>query len=134
MSGPAPWWAQYPVISERRNGERFIGHRGPFAEDLYASGTPPAHGLSRPFGISPRVAGVRIGHRLRVKRHESAWVVLDAEGVLGRLRWRPTDDGVVDARTGVAIRLPESGVLHVEQVVISAAGEVVDIAGTVYPD
>ena len=127
------WWDEYPVLSTRNNGDRLIGHYGPFAEDLYAAGTPPAHGLARPMGISPRVAAVRIGDRLQVVRHERAWVVLDAQGVLGRLRWRPGDDGRVDVRTGVPIRFPARGDLHVERVLVSPEGEVVDVAGTVYP-
>jgi len=127
------WWTKYAVISERRDGERLIGDAGPFAEDLYAAGTPPVHGLTRPSGISVRVAQVRIGDRLTVERHDRAWVVSDAAGVLGRLRWRPGDDGRVDARTGATIRYPATGVLHVERVVLSAEHDVVDVGGTVYP-
>lgn len=127
------WWMQYPVISTRSNGDRLVGHAGPFAEDLYAAGTPPAHGLARPQGISPRVADVRIGDRLSVERHKRAWVVSDDDGVLGRLRWRPGDDGRVSEHTGVVIRLPASGVLHVERVLVSPEGKVIDVAGTVYP-
>lgn len=127
------WWSKYPVISRRSRGELFVGEAGPFAEDLYAAGTPPAHGLARPQGISSRVADVRIGDRLTVDRHEKAWVVSDSRGVLGRLRWRPGDDGRIHAQTGTVINLPARGTLVVERVVISAEGEVVDIAGTVYP-
>src|SRR5690625_2502459 len=52
----ADWWEQFPVISQRANGDRLIGHSGPFAEDLYAAGTPPAHGLDSRRPRSERVA------------------------------------------------------------------------------
>lgn len=37
----------YPLISTRKNGDRLIGYANTeAAEDLYAAGTPPVHGLS----------------------------------------------------------------------------------------
>ncbi|HLS26761.1 MAG TPA: hypothetical protein VK063_12900 [Beutenbergiaceae bacterium] len=129
----ADWWEQFPVISQRANGDRLIGHSGPFAEDLYAAGTPPAHGLDSRRPRSERVAQVRIGDRLDVDREGDRWVVRDSTGDLGWLRWRAGDDGRQHAQTGVVIRLPDRGMLAVERVVVDDEGQVVDFAGTVHP-
>jgi hypothetical protein len=57
--------AKPPVISTRANGDRLVGQRGPFAEQLYAAGTPPMHGLASTPRPAERVSRVRIGDRLR---------------------------------------------------------------------
>jgi hypothetical protein len=125
---------QYPVISERGNGDRLIGIAGPLAQDLYDAGTPPVHGLARKPVPSPRVAAVSIGDRLRVERIADQWVVSDAAGPLGNLRWLPSQDGKHHAVTGKVIRLPRSGTLHVQRLVIDQRGTVKDIGGYVIPD
>lgn len=112
----------YPVISERGNGDRLIGIAGPLAQDLYDAGTPPVHGFAAKPAPSPRVAGVRIGDRLRVERRGNRWVASDAEGQLGILRWRPSDDGRRHAVTGKPVRLPQVGTLHVQRLVITFEG------------
>ncbi|MGC0252606.1 hypothetical protein [Pseudactinotalea sp. Z1748] len=84
--------------------------------------------------MSERIAHVRIGDRLWVTRDGKHWAVSDRLGTLGWLRWRAGDNGRAHAQTGVVIRLPERGVLHVERVVVNDAGVVVDFGGTVHPD
>lgn len=81
----ADLWGQFPVISRRANGDRLIGHSGPFAHDLYRAGTPPAHGLDSRGPRSDRIAQVRIGDRLTVDHEGDRWVVRDSTGELGWL-------------------------------------------------
>lgn len=121
------------MISRRANGDRLIGHSGPFAHDLYRAGTPPAHGLDSRGPRSDRIAQVRIGDRLTVDHEGDRWVVRDSTGELGWLRWRAADDGRRHAQTGVVIHLPKRGVLLVERLVVNNDGQVVDVAGTVHP-
>lgn len=122
-----------PVISTRTNGDRLVGYAGPFAENLYAAGTPPVHGLASKPPPSDRVADVRVGAQHRVRREDDRWLVEDDEGVLGVLRWRAADDGRRHATTGATIRLPADGVLHVERLVLSPDGVVKDVGGYVEP-
>lgn len=124
----------YPVISERANGDRLIGIAGPLAQELYNAGTPPMHGLAAKHPRSPRVADVRIGDRLRVERARDQWTVSDTHGQLGVLRWGPKDAGRRNALTGKVIRLPRSGTLYVQRLVIDERGTVKDIGGYVEPD
>ena len=80
--------SEYPLISTRKNGDRLIGYANTeAAEDLYAAGTPPVHGLSAKGVRSNRVAGVRIGQQLTIERRDDHWFVSDAHGELGDLRW-----------------------------------------------
>ncbi len=126
----------YPVISERSNGDRLVGDRGPFAVDLYAAGTPPMHGFAARGPISPRVSRIRIGDELRVERHGDAWVALDEEGIIGQLRWRPSEEGkpvVHGVADGPLIRLPDRGVLRIRRLVLNRHGEVKDVGGDVAP-
>ncbi|MEU8170698.1 hypothetical protein AB0B97_29785 [Micromonospora sp. NPDC049004] len=125
---------QYPVISQRANGDRLIGIAGPLAQDLYDRDTPPVHGLAMKPAPLPRVADVRIGDRLRVERVGDQWTVSDGDGQLGILRWRRADDGKRHAVTGKVVRLPQAGMLHVQRLVIDQAGTVKDIGGYVEPD
>jgi hypothetical protein len=122
-----------PVISERSNGDRLIGMAGPHAESLYDAGTPPVHGLAAKPPPSPRVAGVKIGDRLQVKRSGSRWTVSDEDGQLGLLRWSVSLDGKRHAVTGKLIHLPDSGTLHVQRLVVDRQGTVKDIGGCVEP-
>lgn len=60
--------------------------------------------------------------------------MLDGAGqVMGWLRWKPGDDGRKHAVTGVTLRLPTSGVLLVERLVLDESDRVVDLDGTVTP-
>lgn len=122
------------VISTRKNGDRLIGETGPLAEDLYAAGTPPMHGLAAKHEASPRVARVKIGDTLRIERVADHWTVSDGAGELGWCRWQPTDDGRVHAVTGLVMRFPSSGILHVQRLVVDRSGTVKDIGGYVEPD
>jgi hypothetical protein len=115
----------------RKNGDRLVGYAGPFAENLYAAGTPSVHGLASKPPASDRVADARVGAQLRVRREDDRWLVED-EGVLGVLRWRAADDGRRHATTGATIRLAADGVLHVECLVLSPDG-VVKCRGYVEP-
>jgi hypothetical protein len=124
----------YPVIAELRNGDRVIGIERTLARELYDAGTPPVHVLARKPPPSNRVADVRIGDRLRVERVGNVWVVSDASGELGALRWRPSDDGKKHATTGRLVRLPQTGTLHVQQVLIDQQGTVKDIRCYVQPN
>lgn len=126
--------SQYPEISRRPNGDRLIGIAEPLAEQLYARGTPPVHGLSGGAGIADRIANIGIGDRLRVQRTGDRWEVTDDRGRLGLLRWRASDDARRHAATGVVVRLPASGTLHVQRLVVDASGKVRDIGGYVEPD
>lgn len=92
------------------------------------------HGLSAQAPISDRVHDVRIGDQLLVKRKESHWVVVDAQGnIVGRTRWRAGHNGKTHAVTGDPIRFPDRGVLHIERLVLSPDGTVKDIGGYVTP-
>lgn len=124
----------YPLISERKNGDRLVGIAGPLAQELYDRGTPPVHGIAAKPAPSPRVAEVRIGDRLRIERLGDQWVVSDADGRLGILRWRSSDHGRRHAVTGKEVRLPHAGTLHVQRLVLNAEGEVKDLGGYVQPD
>lgn len=64
----------------------------------------------------------------RVGRH---WIVADAVGELGWLRWRAATNGKPHAVTGQLIRLPTRGVLHVQSLVVSPRGEAKDFGGYV---
>jgi len=125
--------SKHPVISMRANGDRLIGECSPLAKELYAAGTPPMHGFAAKPPVVERVGMVRIGDELRVERRGNVWVALDNDGVLGQLRWRPGSDGKVHPVTGLPIRLPTAGVLHVRRLVLDADGIVKDIAGEVTP-
>ena len=123
--------SEFPEISHRPNGDRLIGFADLLAERLYAAGTPPVHGLSDKAGW---IADVTIGDRLQVQRIGDRWEITDARGrLLGFLRWRPTDDGRRHATTGVVVRLPASGTLHVRRLVVDSTGKVRDIGGYVEP-
>jgi hypothetical protein len=110
-----------------------IGIAGPLADVLYSAGTPPVWGLAKNPAPSPRVSAVRIGDRLRVERESTRWIVRDSEGHLGTLRWLPGDDGKPVVSTGVPIRYPLRGVLHVQRLVIDPDGLIKDIGGYVEP-
>ncbi len=125
--------SKHPVLSIRANGDRTVGERGPLARELYAAGTPPMHGFAAKAPVVERVAMVRIGDELRVERRGDVWVALDDDGVLGQLRWLPGYDGKLHAVTGLPIRLPAAGVLHVRRLVLDPDGIVKDIEGEVTP-
>jgi hypothetical protein len=125
--------AGYPELSRRRNGDRLVGITGPFAADLYDAGTPPVHGLAAKPLPSPRLAAVRIGDQLRIERKGDRWIVSDAQGELGVLRWRPADERSHPV-TGNLIRLPRAGTLHVQRLLLTSGGDVKDIGGYVEPD
>ena len=74
--------SQPKVISKGDKSTRVIGEMGSLAQDLYAAGTPPFHGLAVKHERSPRVARVKIGDKLRVERVSDHWVVSDGEGEL----------------------------------------------------
>lgn len=124
---------KYPVLSIRANGDRVVGERGPLAQELYAAGSPPMHGLSANAAVIERIARVRVGDELRVERRGNRWVALDDDEVLGQLRWLPGYDGKVHPVTGLPIRLPTAGVLHVRRLVLDPDGIVKDIGGEVTP-
>lgn len=122
------------LISKRKNGDKVFGEIGALAQDLYAANTPPMHGLAAKYESSPRVARVKIGDELRIERVVDHWIVLDGDGELGWCRWRPSDDGRVHAVTGLVMHLPNSGTLHVSQVVVDPYGRVKNFGGYVQPD
>lgn len=104
------------------------------AEDRWRAGTPPVHGLAKQSVKASEVSNVRTGQRLRVERVNKHWVVLDPDGViLGDLRWRYADSGRTDPRSGLPIRYPDKGVLHVTRL-HKADGQVIDFGGYVTPD
>jgi hypothetical protein len=125
---------EYPLLSRRKNGDRLYGFAGPLGEDLYAAGTPPVWGLSARAVRAQRIVDVRPGDELMVERGGDHWVVSDARGYLGVLRWRPALDGYRNAVTGaVIISYPSRGTLHVQRVVLNRDGWVVDFGGVVIP-
>jgi len=126
--------SQTKVISKGVKSTKVIGEMGALAQDLYAAGTPPLHGLAVKHERSPRVAKVKIGDKLCVERVGDHWVVSDANGELGWCRWLPSDDGKVHAVTGVVTHLPSSGTLHVERLRVDPSGKVIDFSGYVVPD
>ncbi|GAA1382286.1 hypothetical protein [Catellatospora chokoriensis] len=131
MSSPH---AEYPELSRRANGDRLIGVAGPLAEEMYAAGTPPVHGLAAKPTPAAWITDVRIGDRLRIRHVDGRWVVYGDAGELGHLRWHPSDDGRLHATTGSLVTLPRSGVLHVQRLVVDKMGTVKDLGGYVQPD
>jgi hypothetical protein len=121
-----------PVISVRKNCDRLVGERGPLAEDLYAAGTPPMHGFAAKRPVADRVAELRIGDEVRVERREDGWVAVDAEGVLGHLRWQAAYDDRPDVN-GMMIHFSARGILRVRRLVLDADGKVKDVGGEVAP-
>jgi hypothetical protein len=122
----------YPLLSTRKNGDRLIGYKGPFGEDLYAAGTPPVWGLATHAPRAPRIANVRIGQQLKVQREGDHWVVSDGQGYLGALRWRPADER--HPVKAVLSKYPARGTLHVQTLVINPHGRVVNFGGVVNPE
>lgn len=120
----------YDVISTRANGDQLIGLSPVFAQDRYAAGTPPVNGLRRSTGL---VESIRIGDRLDLQRDGDVWHVSRNGDEVGVLRWRPGDDGRVHAVNGCTVRLPSSGVVIVERLVISPDDDVKDIGGYAVP-
>ena len=120
-----------PLISTRANGDRLVGHRLPLARDLYDAGTPPVWGLAKRPEPSDRVSSIQVGDRLRVSQVGRHWVVSDAVGKLGWLRWRAATHGKSHPVTGRTVRLPANGVLHVQSLLISLQGDVRDFGGYV---
>ena len=120
------------VLSRRKDGSVLRGRQLPFGETLYEAGTPPLWGLAARPAPSERVSRVQIDDVLLVERDEHGWSVSDAHGVLGRTRWRASDAGKVDERTGAVIRYPRIGLLLVSQV-LQKDGRVVDFGGVVTP-
>lgn len=118
------------VLSTRADGSVLKGYRLPFAEKLYAAGTPPMWGLAKTPAPSAGVAAVKIGDRLRVERAGNAWCVYRNEEHLGVCRWRAADEGREDQRRGFTIHYPQVGELTVTQV-LSRDGVVVDFGGIV---
>ncbi len=125
--------AEEVEVLSRRFGDLILyGVHLPFAEHLYAAGTPPIWGLAKRPEPSERIAEVRIGDALTVTADAAGWTVSDALGVLGRATWRRGDNGRTHPRTGAPIVYPDCGILRVSQVLVSA-GRVVDLGGIVTP-
>lgn len=103
----------------------------PLARELYDAGTPPVWGLAKRPVPSDRVGSVRIGDRLLVAQVGRHWVVSDAVGELGWLRWRAATHGKAHPVTGRPVRLPAHGVLHVQSLLVSPQGDVKDVSGFV---
>lgn len=118
-------------MSTRKNGDRLLGFASERALERYESGSPPVHGLAA--GSTSRAVGdVRVGDELLVERRDDRWFVTTAEGVeLGRLRWGAALDGSKHAVSGRRIRLPATGVLVVERLLVSPDGVVKDLGGYV---
>lgn len=121
------------VLAQGEDGSSLIAVSLPRAVDLYDAGTPPVHGLAAKPPPSPRVARINIGDELRVERVGKAWTVSDADGPIGNLRWTAGLDGKPHAASGVPIRLPLKGVLHVRKLHVDPKGNVTDIGGYVEP-
>lgn len=108
------------------------GYRLPFAEKLYARGTPPMWGLSAKSKVESEVRQVRIGDKLAVSRQGDQWLVFRGDVLLGACRWRAADNGREDPQRRFKIVYPEQGELEVTQV-LELAGRVVDFGGVVSP-
>lgn len=127
-------WRDLPLISERDGGLEVRGERGPFADDVYASGLIPVWGLNLRTVTPGSLVGVRFGDRFRVQRDGRKWVVVGSDDApVGVLKWRAGDSGKPHPRVDAMIVYPEEGVLEVQRAVLDRRGRVVDIAGTVTP-
>lgn len=125
--------SKLPLLSTRKNGDRLVGYSDGFAEELYAAGTPPMHGLAAKPAPSERVQRVRVGDELQVQREGDRWYVLDSDGPIGQMRWKAGDEGRKHATTGVIVRYPAVASLHVRRLVLDPDGQVKDIGGTIHP-
>lgn len=122
-----------PLISTWDNGDRLVGFRLPLSRDLYDAGTPPVWGLAKRPAPSGRVSSIQVGDRLQVARVGRHWVVSDAVGELGWLRWQGATHGKLHPVSGHRILLPTVGVLHVRSLLVSPEGTIKDISGYVEP-
>jgi hypothetical protein len=91
------------------------------------------HGLAKRPIPSAAVRGVRIGDELAVRHDGHHWVVYNSDGVpLGHTRW-----GATREPSKFPPSEPEAfprGTLHVDRLVVSPDGTVVDVLGYVTPN
>lgn len=125
-------WKSAPALRTTRTGGRKVGDYGPLSEDRWNDGTPPMHGF-KAGTTTDRVRDIDLGDRIRIERREQHWYATSPEGDYGQLRWRAGDSPVM-TKSGLAVHLPASGTLEVSWVEVSAADEVIDVGGVVYPD
>ncbi|MFJ4295394.1 hypothetical protein [Curtobacterium sp. NPDC089689] len=120
--------------SVHKNGDRRFGIRGLLASVYAGRGTPQASNLYRST-VTEYMREVRVGDELRVEWDGAHWWASSAAGTVGRLTWskslREETAYVPDGRSPYDFN---DGMLHVQSVTVSAAGEVVNCGGYVVPD
>jgi hypothetical protein len=131
--GPGLWWKGRPAIGMvHKNGDRIYGTTPARALDLVEAGTPSVSSLRRTT-VTERVRKVKFGSRLSVTLKGDVYEVRDRDGLVGSLTWAPSRVGKPDPRTGTAFPEVDGGILVVERLIVSDAGEVVNLGGTITP-
>lgn len=130
---PDSWWKGRPAVGMvHKNGDRIYGTTPACALDLVEAGTPSVPSLRRTT-VTDRVRKVKFGSRLSVTLKGDVYEVRDRDGLVGNLSWAPSRVGKPDPRTGTAFPEVDGGILVVERLIVSDAGEVVNLGGTITP-
>lgn len=120
--------------SGHTNGDRHFGIRELLASVYAGRGTPQASNLYRST-VTEHMRDVRVGDELRVRWQGDHWWASSPAGTVGRLTWsknlREETAYALDGRNPFDFN---DGMLHVQSVTVSAAGEVVNCGGYVVPD
>lgn len=120
--------------SVHKNGDRRFGIRGLLASVYAGRGTPQASNLYRST-VTEHMRGVRVGDELRVRWHGDHWWASSIAGTVGRLTWsKSLREETAYVSGGPSPFDFNDGTLHVQSVMISAAGAVVNCGGYVVPD
>ena len=136
MTSDAPVAADgHPQLgSVHKNGDRRYGIIGLYASVLASRGTPMLSSLYHST-VTEQIRSVRVGDKLRVQWDGDHWWALSPRGRVGRPSWPKG----LRTRTGSTpkSRRPydfDNGTLHVQEVTLDTAGDVVDCGGYVIPD
>ncbi|WP_146244614.1 hypothetical protein [Curtobacterium sp. MCPF17_018] len=131
---PAAAGGHPQIGSTHKNGDRMFGIAGLYSRVLAGRGTPKLSSLYHST-VTEHVRSVRVGDQLRVEWDGAFWWASSEVGRVGRLSWSKGDRARGAAEPGG--RSPfdfDDGTLHVQNVTVSPAGEVVDCGGFVVPD
>jgi hypothetical protein len=127
MTQPIGDW---PTVSgPHKNGDRIVGKPGLRVAELWRAGRAPVSILLRS-SVTELIGDVRIGDELDVQHNGKYWWASSEAGVVGRLTWNRADESRA-TWFDYEIRYPATGRLHVERLVVSRNGNVVNLNGYV---